>query len=204
MIIPSQDLRQCTGCRENKPSSEFYSKSYVRKKDGGKTLSSECKACTKIRARGIILKWSKQQRKEANAKAREKMQRVKAAVFTYYGGYRCACCGETEVLFLTLDHVNNDGAEFRRMIVGDQARGGGQITYYWLFRNGFPDGYQVLCANCQHGKRMNKGVCPHQVRCNDQRQDLVDSSESKRPASPVDDDMVCSTVKAVAAENNGG
>jgi hypothetical protein len=34
-------------------------------------------------------------------------------------------------------------------------------------RNGFPPGYQVLCMNCNHGKRMNNGVCPHKERCND-------------------------------------
>src|SRR5262252_4538483 len=30
-----------------------------------------------------------------------------------YGG-ECACCGETEPVFLTLDHVNGDGAAHRR------------------------------------------------------------------------------------------
>lgn len=42
-------------------------------------------------------------------------QRIKQKVFDHYGE-RCACCGETERLFLTLDHVNNDGAEHRRSI----------------------------------------------------------------------------------------
>jgi hypothetical protein len=39
----------------------------------------------------------------------------------------------------------------------------------------------VLCMNCNHGKRMNNGTCPHQVRCNDQAK-AVESSDSKRSA----------------------
>ena len=96
-----------------------------------------------------------------NAKAKEYRIMVKEAVFKHYGGFFCVCCGETEKLFLTLDHIANDGAQFRRKIAGRQTAAG-HVTYRWLFRNGFPEGYQVLCANCQPG-RMNKGVCPHQA-----------------------------------------
>jgi hypothetical protein len=32
-----------------------------------------------------------------------------------------------------------------------------------IIKTGFPDGYQVLCMNCNWGKRMNKGICPHKV-----------------------------------------
>ena len=38
----------------------------------------------------------------------------------------------------------------------------GYMTYKWLRKNGFPPGFQVLCMNCQHGKRMCRGICPHQ------------------------------------------
>jgi hypothetical protein len=30
-----------------------------------------------------------------------------------------------------------------------------------LRRNNYPEGFQILCMNCQFGKRMNNGVCPH-------------------------------------------
>ena len=33
-------------------------------------------------------------------------------VLDHYGR-ACSCCGETEPAFLTIDHVNNDGAEHR-------------------------------------------------------------------------------------------
>lgn len=68
-------------------------------------------------------------------------------------------------MFLTLDHIDNDGGEFRKKELGRRTAAGIH-TYRWLKRNGYPDGIQVLCMNCQHGKRMNGGVCPHGT-CND-------------------------------------
>lgn len=88
---------------------------------------------------------------------RQNSQRVKDACYNAYGGYVCACCGETEPAFLSLDHVNNDGAQHRREIGG-----GGRKTYSWLIANDFPPGFQVLCMNCNWGKARNGGVCPHQ------------------------------------------
>jgi hypothetical protein len=29
-------------------------------------------------------------------------------------------------------------------------------------KQGFPDGFQTLCFNCNVGKYKNGGVCPHQ------------------------------------------
>ena len=93
---------------------------------------------------------------------RDKTNRInarnRAEVFAAYGGYKCNCCGETESLFLTIDHVHNNGAELRRSGV----HGNGSAFYAWLRKNGFPDGFQVLCMNCQLGKHRNGGVCPHQ------------------------------------------
>ena len=76
-----------------------------------------------------------------------------------YGGYRCRCCGESEPKFLTLDHVNNDGSAHRKEI-----RNRGSGIFKWLKDHDYPSGFQVLCMNCNHGKALNGGVCPHQDR----------------------------------------
>jgi hypothetical protein len=75
------------------------------------------------------------------------------------GTMKCACCGEIILKFLTLDHINNDGAKQRRKL----GLVGGWRFYYWLKLHSFPDnlGLQVLCANCQLGKERNNGYCPH-------------------------------------------
>ena len=81
-------------------------------------------------------------------------------VFAAYGGYKCACCGESERLFLSIDHIDNNGAEERK---SGLYSGSGYSFYRWLRKSGFPTGYQVLCMNCQVGKHKNGGVCPHQI-----------------------------------------
>jgi hypothetical protein len=91
--------------------------------------------------------------------ARNSKRKVTDEVFQAYGGYRCKCCGETERLFLSIDHINNNGAQHRREL-GIYS---GTQFHYWLRRNKFPPGFQVLCANCQIGKYKNKGICPHQA-----------------------------------------
>jgi hypothetical protein len=76
-------------------------------------------------------------------------------VFRAYGEC-CACCGETERVFLTLDHIFNDGAAER-----GPGAGGGRATYHLVRRLGFPkDRYQLLCRNCNWAKHAN-GFCPH-------------------------------------------
>jgi hypothetical protein len=91
-----------------------------------------------------------------------RVQELKDIVFEAYGGYRCSCCGESTHEFLQLDHVNNDGAEHRKSVFGGRKTGSGRTLYLWIIRNEFPGIFQVLCANCNWGKRMNNGICPHQ------------------------------------------
>lgn len=70
----------------------------------------------------------------------------------------CACCGEKEVKFLCIDHVENNGASHRKSIACHTGAGS---FYYWLKRNKWPSGYQVLCTNCNLAKSVYK-ICPHQ------------------------------------------
>jgi hypothetical protein len=98
-----------------------------------------------------------QYRKEAIQKRR----RLKDLVYAAYGGYSCRCCGETTPEFLTIDHINGDGANHRRII----GRCGNTLLL-WLKKNNFPTGFQILCWNCQWGKRRD-GICPHQRTSND-------------------------------------
>lgn len=78
----------------------------------------------------------------------------RALVFGHYGT-ACTCCGEREPMFLVIDHINGGGTKHRKEV------GAGTRFYQWLIKNGLPDGYQVHCASCNHGRRMNGGVCPH-------------------------------------------
>lgn len=53
---------------------------------------------------------------------------------------------------LDVDHVNNDGAEHRKEVRSN--------FYAWLKQQGFPEGYQILCRNCNWAK-FRLGECPH-------------------------------------------
>jgi hypothetical protein len=113
--------------------------------------------------------WRENNRDKYAEYNRKSLLKLKRLVMDAYGGH-CSCCGETELVFLTIDHVNDDGAEHRREIAAERGSKwlqAGAPTYRWLRDNGFPEGFQVLCANCNCGKQWNGGVCPHTQMASD-------------------------------------
>lgn len=68
----------------------------------------------------------------------------------------CVCCSETIVQFLGLDHINGGGREHRKSV------GSGFGFYRWLRKNGWPDGFQTMCHNCNQAKGA-WGKCPHEL-----------------------------------------
>lgn len=141
----------CTTCGKNPPDEHgsmcatcrAYYQTY-RKKRTDKGLCP----CGRVPATG----WKRCER--CLARQRRYTAALRDEVFAAYGGYKCVCCGETQKEFLQLDHVDNDGAEHRRKI-------GRTSIYGWLKKHGFPEGFQVLCANCNYAKGFY-GYCPHQ------------------------------------------
>jgi len=101
--------------------------------------------------------------------------------FQHYGGYQCACCGEQQFAFLSLDHINGDGNASRLQLLGKKTRGGHHM-YRRLRKLGFPAGFQVLCMNCQVGRRDNGGVCPH-IRPPATPDELIEAFEHLRVGS---------------------
>ena len=81
---------------------------------------------------------------------------LKHTVIEKYGG-KCSCCGENQILFLTIDHINNDGNVER-----DNMKNYNTLSFYMkLKREEIRDDIQVLCFNCNLGKSINNGICPH-------------------------------------------
>lgn len=71
-------------------------------------------------------------------------------------GNRCDCCGEDTSAFLAFDHVNDDGADARR------AGKIGTAFYSWIRKNKYPDTIRLMCHNCNFGRYINGGICPHE------------------------------------------
>ena len=80
--------------------------------------------------------------------------KLKTEVIICYGG-KCQCCKEINLDLLSVDHIEGNGLKHRVKI------GGSQYFYSNLKIENFPSGYQVLCLNCNCGKHINGGVCPH-------------------------------------------
>jgi len=76
-------------------------------------------------------------------------------------GHKCVCCGESDTRFLTLDHVDEDGAKHREQLAFAGRRGTGVKLYKWIVSHGWPKTIQVLCYNCNCGRFRNGGICPH-------------------------------------------
>jgi hypothetical protein len=63
-------------------------------------------------------------------------------------------------MFLVVDHINDNGLEHRNSIgQGIRKIGSGSVIIAWLIKNNFPEGFQLLCANCNMAKQ--SGGCPH-------------------------------------------
>lgn len=121
-----------------------------------KVANGECQVCPAMRTGHDL--YCEHHIKVYEQYFRNSKQRLKEEVLEAYGGAICICCGESGLWFLTLDHVNNDGYLQRK------DEGMSYTNYSLLKSKGYPKDpvLQVLCYNCNNGKRVNGGICPHQ------------------------------------------
>ena len=91
--------------------------------------------------------------KKQSEQAKKRNELLKKEVHAQYGSV-CKCCGISETIFLTVDHIEGGGNKHRTIV------GSGTRFYVWLKKNGWPKGFQILCFNCNFAKHI-KGFCPH-------------------------------------------
>lgn len=128
--------KRCTKCRDVKPlTSEFFSPC---RKRGEMIFEARCRLC-----------------KAEAQRDRNRRSRLDALRHYSAGVPACKCCGESLLEFLTIDHIGGGGTEHRR-----ELRGRVSSIYLWLKRRGYPEGYRVLCMNCNFSLGMY-GYCPH-------------------------------------------
>lgn len=166
-------LFSCRACKVSMPRTiEHFGRD--SKSAGG--LRTKCKSCVSAVKKDHYMRTRPEQRarqrayQEANRDrlyaynrgwSTKRRAALRSEMLTAYGG-ACACCGEQQPMFLQLDHVNNDGAVDRRRFKNNEQ--------HWLTlrAKGWPrDRFQLLCANCNFGKLMNGGVCPHKTEEHD-------------------------------------
>lgn len=134
----------------------------------GKKYRAENKEKIKERLRLWHIK-NKERRKEYNKKykadnyekvlatKRARCQAIRIEVLTIYskGIPKCACCGETENQFLSIDHINGRTKEEKKRM--------GYNLYSFLKKNPIDPNLQVLCHNCNLAKGFY-GQCPHKLK----------------------------------------
>lgn len=101
--------------------------------------------------------WQNKFKDTINEKRKKRVWDLKLEVWSRYGTI-CNCCGEPSKEFLTIDHINGGGNKHRKELRSN----GSQNIYRWLKRNDFPEGYRVLCMNCNFAHGMY-GYCPHEL-----------------------------------------
>lgn len=84
---------------------------------------------------------------------------LKIKVLSHYsnGDIKCAKCGYSNIDALCLDHIKNDGAKQRKLLkISSRGNISGQTTYAVVLKLKFPKGLQVLCANCNLIKEIER------------------------------------------------
>ena len=159
------EMAKCAGCGETKPLGDFSK----RKTRMGRY--AKCKDCLNADSKARWLKNGETYRKasarwrldnalwlRANYQAnreeilakkkasydpikRQAVYRfIRAEALDRYGGC-CSECGESRSEVLDIHHANGDGAEHRRKMRHSNLA-------WQLRKEGYPDGYEVLCATC--------------------------------------------------------
>ena len=86
-------------------------------------------------------------KKEVRERQKAYYASLRVEAFNHYG-WVCVKCGEANTDFLTLDHVNDGGAQHRRRF--------GPVLYLWAKENGYPPALQAMCYNCQWVKELRR------------------------------------------------
>jgi hypothetical protein len=120
-----------------------------------------CDSCRAIRRNNSKIVWRGNNKEHISETNKNYTSKIRADVLRKYSNGSvpmCACCGDTEDVFLCIDHIDGGGNAHRRKI--GKPRGGFGF-YLWLIKKNYPDGFQVLCHNCNFAKHI-LGRCPHE------------------------------------------
>lgn len=155
--VAESDKTMCTACLQRRSDNQrtkrdtFIVNTLCSQcgNDLGDLTGKRCQTCVEKRN-----EWYQGSTTQAKDTVRRNENRE--ASVKHYGG-KCTCCGEDGQYFLAIDHIDGDGNTHRKKI---NKYGSG--FFKWLVDNDFPEGFQVLCHNCNMGKYLNGGVCPHQ------------------------------------------
>lgn len=105
------------------------------------------------RARRRLYRLNPKVREKDRERSNAHHARQRVLVINHYSNGRpgCICCKEKNFEFLTVHHIEKNGAEHRKQI---------GALYAWIIRNNFPAMFDVRCFNCNCALQYS-GYCPH-------------------------------------------
>jgi hypothetical protein len=170
----SNNLMECNCCKENNPTfltidhingNGFQHKKiviyyYLYKNNYPSGYQVLCYNCNSSKKNSKKCYHMKSLQKIQLTHTQKCYKKLKTKVMKYYSdkyNYYCSCCGENEINFLTIDHINGGGTQHRKKI------GISSYEFYkWIVKNNYPKEFQVLCYNCNCAKGKNSH-CPHKL-----------------------------------------
>lgn len=123
-----------------------------KRSDRKRWSANVAKFTAKRRARDM--RWKEVHPEEHRRRCLQKYRDTRDRAIARLGG-RCACCGETMATMLHIDHIHNDG------YLEGRGRRSYTLARKVLGAENPSRKYQVLCANCNHSKARNHGLCQH-------------------------------------------
>ena len=133
-------------------------------------FTAYCRKCDLIRNKKYVKKhkkevakykdgWAKDNSEKCKKAAKKYKNWMKLEVFQHYSNSKtpyCKCCKINIFDFMTIDHINGDGAKHRKT---STLRG--LTLYRYLYKQKYPKGYQILCYNCNSSKKTGTTCIGH-------------------------------------------
>jgi len=170
---------------ERKANAKAYSKEYrdkpenkakqkVRAKEYNSKPENKAKATERLKTPEYrAVRRKRQTRPENKTKDKAYRENKRLKVLQYYSKRLsnsdipcCNCCGETQMEFLAVDHIAgrrqmDSEPELLKLGYSSKIHIGLSLVI-WLTKHIFPDGFQILCHNCNQSKGYY-GKCPHEA-----------------------------------------
>jgi hypothetical protein len=118
----------------------------------------------KAKIKQYAKKYREKNKEKINVRGKKFREELKLEVFSTLSKLHskskipcCRCCGESShIEFLTIEHI-----EGRKNLPKKEQKLKGEKLNSWLKKNDYPDGFEVLCWNCNLTKG-SFGHCPHE------------------------------------------
>jgi len=142
------NIKFCIGCREELNDKNWYPSSKIRR-------DYRCKSCQKNKGKIYYSEHRNDMLKKSLKSQKIRKIKLKFEIISHYSNNKMECmkCGFKDMRALSIDHIHGGGRKHRKQL--------GIISnfYEWLKKNNYPEGYQVLCMNCQFIKRLENKEC---------------------------------------------